>query len=185
MKLFINTCSRVCQIFLFEDKLIDSLIIETNRNMTEIINSSLEDFIKRNKISYHDITDLYLTIGPGSFTGIKVGITLAKAWKLAIANLNIYTISTLLLQATEPNCYSLIDARSQKHYLAEIHDYKINGNFTLIEDSKIFDLFNKNNIIIKDTIDKVDFNNVKMHLKNFEKVKDLKNLNAIYIKGAI
>ena len=62
----------------------------------------------------NDIDKIFVTVGPGSFTGVRVGITVAKtiSWSL---NIPVYPISTLEYLASIDTTYKriipIIDAR--------------------------------------------------------------------------
>jgi tRNA A37 threonylcarbamoyladenosine modification protein TsaB len=65
---------------LFEKtKIYDKFSIETNNNLTDIVVELIEKLLKKNKIRKSDIKAIYLTLGPGSFTGVRVGTLIAKA----------------------------------------------------------------------------------------------------------
>ena len=75
-----------------------------------------------------DEDKIFVTIGPGSFTGVRVGITVAKtiSWSL---NIPVYPISTLEYLASVNTKYnkiiSIIDAR-RENVFAGYYDTKLN-----------------------------------------------------------
>jgi tRNA threonylcarbamoyl adenosine modification protein YeaZ len=80
MNLFIDTTQKTCNLCLFEKtKIYDKFSIETNNNLTDIVVELIEKLLKKNKIKRSDIKVIYLTVGPGSFTGVRVGTLIAKA----------------------------------------------------------------------------------------------------------
>ena len=52
----------------------------------------LEKFLKKNKVSFEDITKIVACSGPGSYTGIRVGLSLAQAFGFA-RNIPVHTIT--------------------------------------------------------------------------------------------
>ena len=46
---------------------------------SELILSAIEEILRSAKINYFDIDKVGVTLGPGSFTGIRVGIATARA----------------------------------------------------------------------------------------------------------
>lgn len=50
---------------------------------------SIKDLLKRNKLELEDISEFVPMLGPGSFTGLKVGVTVANMfnWLLGRKNL--------------------------------------------------------------------------------------------------
>lgn len=47
-------------------------------NSVEVCNKNLFNFLKQNDISCSSIGHLYFTIGPGSYTGVRIGGIIAK-----------------------------------------------------------------------------------------------------------
>ncbi len=70
-----------------------------NQQLSEKIMPLIMDFFQKNQVQPSEIDKIYVTNGPGSFTGIRLGLTITKtmAWDLQIP---IYPISTLLLYAS-------------------------------------------------------------------------------------
>lgn len=73
----------------------------------EILQSALADFLNANRIGFADITGLAVTMGPGSFTGLRIGLAAAKGYCYAF-NLPLAGTSTLLAAA------SLCPGKSEK-----------------------------------------------------------------------
>lgn len=115
MKLFVDTTSKYLIFILFTDKIIDTAFIETSNNQAEIFLDDLDAFLKTNNLTLNEITEFYFASGPGSFTGIRVALSFAKALKVS-GFTNIFTINSLHLLINEPDDKSLIDARGKKSY---------------------------------------------------------------------
>jgi tRNA A37 threonylcarbamoyladenosine modification protein TsaB len=79
MNLFIDTTQKKCNLAIFNNKIIDYISILTNNNLTDLVIEEINKLLKKNKINIKNITSLYLTIGPGSFTGVRIGCIIAKA----------------------------------------------------------------------------------------------------------
>ncbi|MBQ6970582.1 hypothetical protein IJQ19_03285 [bacterium] len=52
--------------------------LKVNKNVTDLITVAIKSLFAKAKLGYEDISNIYLNIGPGSFTGIKVGVVIAK-----------------------------------------------------------------------------------------------------------
>ena len=123
-QLFIDTCNKYCYVAIYNiAKKIDEIKLVTNKNVTDLITISIKKLILKNKIKFEKIETIYLNIGPGSFTGEKVGVVICKAWSIIFPRIKIYTINSLYLQATTLPAISIIGAKSNKYYLA-IYDLK-------------------------------------------------------------
>lgn len=100
---------------------------ETGKDMSSTIMPVIDEAFKTSNITPKDLDKIFVAIGPGSFTGIRVGLTVAKtmAWSL---NIPIVPISSLEVIATTPNTknnIAVIDARRGYVY-AGIYDQNLN-----------------------------------------------------------
>lgn len=118
--LAIDTSSSVCSVAILEDdKLIDKNEIDDGKTHSENLMPLLDEVLKRNSIDIKDINMIACTVGPGSFTGIRIGVATIKP----IAEvLNIKVASVMSLEAlarnveSEETIVSLIDARNDQVY---------------------------------------------------------------------
>lgn len=98
--LFLDTSSSYINISVIINEEIKATIKkENNRTLSENIFIYLKEVLTKAQIELKKIDKIFVTIGPGSFTGTRVGITIAKttAWAL---NIPVVPISTLQLYAT-------------------------------------------------------------------------------------
>lgn len=61
-----------------------STTVKGNRNPDSIVNL-IEDVLKKSGLNLHDINGIDINEGPGSFTGLKVGASVANALSFALA----------------------------------------------------------------------------------------------------
>lgn len=150
--LSIDTSSRVCSVAILED---DKLIKE-NHNVSEKEHSqTLMPMIKQTlesiNLTLDDIELLACGVGPGSFTGIRIGIATVKAFSDA-KKIPIIGVDSLEAQATDvfiqkrkENCkiVSIIDAKKENAYFAV---YRVrDGNLSIYKNAdvnEIFDIIN-------------------------------------------
>lgn len=93
--LYIDTSSSYLYTAIVEDNiLIDSIQEEYGQSLSEVALPRIVSMFNNNKLEARDIDKIIVVNGPGSFTGIRIGITIAKvyAWSL---NIPITTISSL------------------------------------------------------------------------------------------
>lgn len=86
MILIINTIKREEIIIgLYRDRTLEWFEFETGDQSADIL-SNIEKTLKSQKTSLQDITAIVVNQGPGSFTGVRVGIAVANAlaWGLNI-----------------------------------------------------------------------------------------------------
>lgn len=66
-----------------------------------------------------DIDAFVVTRGPGSYTGVRIAMTIAKV-AATVSTVEVYTLSTLQLIMGRQTGFAFIDARSQRIYGAHI-----------------------------------------------------------------
>lgn len=70
------------------------------------------------KIKKEEIDSVCISIGPGSYTGLRIALTIAKVM-CSMKRLDLYVISTLKLYANNmKNTYVMLDARGNRIYHA-------------------------------------------------------------------
>ena len=114
ISLVIDTCTNNIVIGLLEDtKIIDKTIEVNDKDLSGKFIPMVEDLLSKNNITIQKIDTIFVAVGPGSFTGIRIGVTFAKvaAWSL---NKKVIPFSSLELMATSIESsivVSTIDAR--------------------------------------------------------------------------
>ena len=121
---------------IIDDKLVSSIKRKYEKDLSKEALPKIIELFDEANITPKDLDKIIVVNGPGSFTGIRIGITIAKtiAWAL---NINITPISGLTAMAISCNTNTykmpLIDARRGYVYGA-IYD---KDNNKVIEDSHI------------------------------------------------
>lgn len=131
--LCIETSTKVCSVALFEkDHLIDFEEEGGSYSHAENLAVFIEGLLKRQKISYRDLKAVAVTKGPGSYTGLRIGVSLAKGIAYG-ANIPLIAIDSLKSMAwgaiqkmeDEEALYCpMIDARRMEVYAA-VYDSKL------------------------------------------------------------
>lgn len=184
--LFIDTTNNYCYIAVsFSCKILMKAKLPVNKNVTDIIVDTIHKTLKQAGIKPLDLTHIVLNIGPGSFTGDKVGVTVAKAWKLFDPRIEIMTINSLLLQTKDGNGISVIDAKSNKLYLAVYKNEKELVKPCLINAKDLAKYKKKYKLpLIQNQTDSM-YDNFLKHTKSFKKVQDIEYLEPLYLKNPI
>ena len=134
--LFIDTSNSFINIYIIEDnKILVYKHVETLKDMANTIMPLIRDAFNEVSFDIKDIDKIFVTVGPGSFTGLRVGITVAKtiSWSLKI---RVYPISTLEYLASINTDYKrivpIIDAR-RGNVFAGFY----NSNLKKVDDEKL------------------------------------------------
>ena len=100
ISLFVDTALSYIRIALFrDDKLIDFINEKCDKNMSSLFDVRVKQLFDRNNIALSDVDKIYTVTGPGSFTGIRVGMTFSKILAFSL-NKMITPISELQVLAS-------------------------------------------------------------------------------------
>lgn len=135
--LAIDTSSSICSTAILDDEvLIDKNELNNGRTHSENLMPLIDELLKRNNITVKDINLLACSVGPGSFTGIRIGVASIKAIAevLKIKVTGVTSLETLAKNVKDADTIvSLIDAKNNQVYCG-IFDRKCNKNEEYIAD---------------------------------------------------
>ena len=82
------------------------------------INLAVEKALQDANLSFEDLDVLACCIGPGSFTGIRIGVATAKGLKTALDNLKLVSFTSLnaLAYNCQGECHCAMDAGNGLYY---------------------------------------------------------------------
>lgn len=135
--LAIDTSSSICSTAILDDEvLIDKNELNNGRTHSENLMPLIDELLKRNNITVKDINLLACSVGPGSFTGIRIGVAsikaIAEVLKIKVAGVT--SLETLAKNVKDADTIvSLIDARNNQVYCG-IFDRKCNKKEEYIAD---------------------------------------------------
>lgn len=182
ISLFIDTALSYIRVAIFkDDKLLDSINEKCEKNMSALFDLKVEELFKRNNLELTEVNKIYTVTGPGSFTGIRVGMTFSKVLAMAL-NLKITPISELqVLATTKTNKLKapMIDARRGYVY-AGVYDEDCSA---LTEDKHILleDFLNINKDVEYISYDSFEHISTTLPNIDFEKIinknKDKKQID--------
>lgn len=185
--LFIDTTNNYCYVALYKaTNMVGFISLKVDKNVTDLIVDSINKLLISKKVDKLALTHMCVNIGPGSFTGDKVGVIVAKAWKLVNPKLKISVINSLLLQVKNRPAISIIDAKSNKLYLAVYGKNKVDVKPCCIEASSLDKYLKKykNYNVYQDLVDEMD-QNYLIHINDFKEIKSLDDLEPLYLKHPI
>ena len=113
--LYIDTSSSYLNTALVEDNnLLASINEEFGQSLSEVVVPKIVSMFQENNIEPKDIDKIIVVNGPGSFTGIRIGITIAKvyAWSLNIPITTIDSLGAMAISSNEKKVHiPMINAR--------------------------------------------------------------------------
>lgn len=120
IKMIIDTATEYYYLALLDDEtIIDEAYEKGNSNHSETLMPRLEIMLKDHNLVLKDIKEVYTGIGPGSYTGLRIAVVIAKMIG-SLNKIDVYEFSTLALIASSVNLdsYPLIDARRGNAYIS-------------------------------------------------------------------
>ena len=149
-----------------------SEIIKSDENYHSLyLISKIKDLLKKENIKKENIDALCVNCGPGSFTGIRVALTIAKVMAGEL-NLPLIPLNTAEILLTQYNCdILLMDARRDMYFVAT------KENIELIYKDKIEDKIKNKTLLCDKRCSEIFTNSICFEDEN-------KNLGTIMIKLA-
>ena len=120
-----DSANQYLVVALYEDgKCLDKIQEIGNRKQSKYAIVYLEKLLKKHHLQVLDFDEMVITIGPGSYTGVRVALTIAKTLA-AVSSIKIKTVSSLKAMAGFKKAISILDARSQKIFLGVYNEGKV------------------------------------------------------------
>lgn len=133
--LHIETSTTLCSVSIGKNNLcIDTIETDDGHYHSERLHTFIQQIMHRNAISFHQLSMIAVSSGPGSYTGLRIGAATAKtiAYALNIPLVDISSLHTLawayiLNYQPSASVYmaSVMPARGKKIYLG-VYDYQGN-----------------------------------------------------------
>ena len=149
----ISTSSNIASVALSKDaECIKELNINNNKTHSETLLPLINELLSETNIKLQDINLIACDNGPGSFTGIRIGISTVKA---IAESLNIPVIAVSSLEGLAYNIHdsecicSLIDARNNQVYCGLFDsNHTLIGNYMADDINTILQVINQNKDIL-------------------------------------
>ncbi len=179
--LYIDTHDIDLVIGLFKDgKTINIKEVKGAKDHSSTTMPTLVDLLKESNLDIHDVNDIVVVNGPGSFTGERIGVTIAKVLAYTL-NIPIRVISSLevFLPLVSDNYDYISILEKNGHYLGKLIDNKI-AEYEYISKDLYDEFTNKYKVFTPD-----NFNVNYEEVISYAHKKDLVNphaVNPLYVK---
>ena len=197
----VDTSNKIASVAVYDnEKLIGEKFSDDQKTHSEKVLPIIDELLKEISISIQEIDQFVVCTGPGSFTGIRIGVSLIKGVTEGLGK-KIIGVTSLegLLNTTTGDVCAIIDARHENVYA----QYRIEGKYSeakcvnineLLEELKGKDivfvgdatpvhkelLSNINeNVLIQSASDLISY-----ALKNNLEAKSPEEVNPVYLRKA-
>ena len=122
-----------------DDVLLESVSYEAWQSQSEHMIPELDNLLTKHNVERNQIGEVVVAVGPGSYTGVRIAITIAKTIA-AVLDCKIYTISSLRCQKDRKNpSICVINARSGRSYFGVFEDDKILVDDCILTNDKVLE----------------------------------------------
>lgn len=118
MELFLDTTGSYLNIALHhEGTLLENIHESALRSQSELIIPRLQELLTKYSLTVDNIDSIVITKGPGSYTGVRIAMTVAKIL-CSMKDIPLYTISTLQAMGlgVDGKVCVMMDARSKRAF---------------------------------------------------------------------
>ena len=186
--LFLDTHSATVVVAIYKDgKTLDFTSVPSDKDQCTVTMPTIDKILKKNDLSIKNINEIIVVNGPGSFTGVRIGVTIAKTFAFVlnipfktITCLEVYAISNKkgsgkLVAVKDPKGYYYA-MFNQKNEIMWDYDYQTTEKFDAFIESKRLE-----RMLIKDNFD-YDIDEIFKYMKDIP-VLNPHQVNPLYVKG--
>ncbi|WP_295095551.1 tRNA (adenosine(37)-N6)-threonylcarbamoyltransferase complex dimerization subunit type 1 TsaB [uncultured Catenibacterium sp.] len=117
ISLVMDTSNSYLAVGLYQDNVcLEAFQEKGSRRQSEKAIPTLKEVLDRHDIALKDVNEMIITSGPGSYTGVRVAMTIAKTLA-AVSDVKIKSVSSLAAYAGMNQALIVIDARGHKVFV--------------------------------------------------------------------
>lgn len=189
--LYLDTSTKFLCIGISKDyEIIDQLQKEAIKQQSELTIPYLQEILQKNQLTLKDIQEVVITIGPGSFTGIRIGMCIGKVLS-SIGKIPLIAISSLNAYAGQGKKIVILDAKGNRVYTGIYQDNQkmidecvmdIESFLQLRKQYPDYDVVLDSHLISETSEEIHVIENMCRIAKNSKPVADVDTLVPIYLK---
>ena len=176
--LFIDTHYKDILIIIFKDnELLDRIVINDVKSTSIETMPAVEKIISKNNLKINDINKIAVVKGPGSFTSVRLGITIAKTLAFSL-NIPIVTLTSIDLIGLNLDKSSYVGVKENNGTFVSFYEPGKNNEINYMKKA-LYEEFKENNKVIEEK--DINYNKLisfinKLNYENYH------NVNPLYIK---
>ena len=178
--------------FIDGDKVNSTFIENCNLKHSVVLMPTVENLINSLGVSLNEVDVFDCSVGPGSFTGIRIGVSAVKAFAYAQNKkvLSVTSFDALAYNNRSGNNLAVIDARHNNFYVQKYEGVIAVGEPTFIDGNALKELENAGSAVIT-------FDDSELYIKNADIRKgfidavldklnlatfDIESINPLYVR---
>lgn len=176
--LFIDTHYKDILLVLYKsNKLLDNVLLNDFKSTSTETMPALTKLLKKNNLEPKQINKIAVCIGPGSFTGTRIGVTIAKTMAYSL-NIPIVSLTSIDLIGLNLDSKSYVSVLENNGAFVALFDKKIIDEIKYLKNDD-YEEFKKDNIVIEDV--ELNYDRLIDFINNLDEEK-VHDVNPIYIK---
>ena len=173
------------------DKVLSFVEEKAFQTQSEIMTQRINELLIKENISPNDVKRIVVASGPGSFTGVRIAVTIAKVWAYA-KKIPLYAVSSLSVYRHKTNpTICVLDARRERSFAGVYAQNNAILPDKIMQNSEILALAKSEGYLISGEtkhlgVEPAKFNRFENMLKSISeenRVKDIVAFKPLYLKG--
>lgn len=174
-----------------EDKVIAAIDEVAYQIQSEIMIERINTLLKSANLSPKDINKLGVAYGPGSYTGVRIAVSIAKVWAYA-KKIELYAVSSLsVFKDAQKPTICVLDARSDRSFVGIYSENKAVVNDHILTNSEVLELANSEGYLINGETKHLGiesgpfdrFANMLSMMSETTKITNIARFKPVYLKG--
>ena len=173
-QLLLDSSNKFLSVGLASDgKVVDKIFYEAWQRQSEMMVTEVDNILKRNNVDKSELDGVVVGVGPGSYTGVRIGVTIAKTIAYAL-KIKLYAKSSLsLLKHQEFPTICVFNARSGRSYFGVYKGHEVIEKDTVLENDKVIEYIGKH----PDYLLHGDTYQLGLESENFDVIDNLADFN--------
>lgn len=141
--LFLDSSNKNLSVAIYKNgKQIEAVDYDAWQRQSELMVDEIAKLFTRNNIEFKSLNSVVVASGPGSYTGVRIAVTIAKVIAFSL-NIPLYSLSSLaILSSTTKPTICLINARASRSFIGVYQGKEVLLADCILENDKVLEYIN-------------------------------------------
>lgn len=122
------------------DEILGYKYYDARQRQSEYMMSEINNLLKEHNIDPLEVGEIISSKGPGSYTGVRISLTIAKIWGFC-RDIKVFAVSSLrILKKNDSPSLCVINARSSRSYVGIYHNDEVIMKDTILTNEEVLKL---------------------------------------------